>query len=278
MRKSVIQKLLVLGAVVTPLMAFGAGTGPGLVGGHHDFTASNTAHSAYVSGDAVDADGAPITDVGLCTYCHTPHKAINDKTLLLWNHTLSTQTFSWTDPTTTAGTTLPSFTGNTWTGASAKCLSCHDGTVAIGDVALFIEEPHTGANALSAIKMGDIDGGNFVIANSTTGSLDGNHPVAVPYPFANASNTYNGVTTGSSIYLDEWQADPQTLGIRLFTDTASSITAGATAGSTGIECSSCHDPHDKQTIGDLFLRGELSGTTGGTDTTSGYLCLKCHIK
>ena len=51
--------------------------------------------------------------------------------------------------------------------------------------------------------------------------------------------------------------------------------AGATAGSTGIECSSCHDPHNKQAVDDLFLRGTLTGNTGGP---TGYICLKCHQK
>lgn len=41
---------------------------------------------------------------------------------------------------------------------------------------------------------------------------------------------------------------------------------------TGIECSSCHDPHNKASVDEFFLRGELKGST------SAYICLKGHIK
>ena len=41
--------------------------------------------------------------------------------------------------TTEAGTTLPSFTGNGYSGPTAKCLSCHDGSQAVGDFNLFDE-------------------------------------------------------------------------------------------------------------------------------------------
>ena len=50
--------------------------------------------------------------MGLCTFCHTPHKALS--TLLLWNHTLSTNSFRWDMAATTAGTTFPTFKGDTY--------------------------------------------------------------------------------------------------------------------------------------------------------------------
>ena len=43
----------------------------------------------------------------------------------------------------------------------------------------------------------------------------------------------------------------------------------------GVQCSSCHDPHNGSGVpatSDFFLRGNLTGN----DTT--YLCLKCHKK
>ena len=98
--------------------------GAGLAGTSHDF-ASGTGSSGVANG------------AGLCTYCHTPHKA--KSTLLLWNHNLSSNTFQWDVAATTSGTALPGFTGNAYNGPSAKCLSCHDGSVAIGDVGWFNE-------------------------------------------------------------------------------------------------------------------------------------------
>ena len=105
--------------------------------------------------------------------------------------------------------------------------------------------------------------------------MAGNHPVAMPYPLGNAPGSYNGVTTGASAVLSEWVGDPTANGIRLFTDNGTLKVAGTTPGQTGIECSSCHDPHNKQAVDDLFLRGTLTGNTGGP---TGYICLKCHQK
>jgi len=221
--------------------------------------------------------------IGLCTFCHTPHKAYS--TQLLWNHTLSKQTFSWDVAQTTAGTNFASFGGQTYNGPSAKCLSCHDGTVAIGDVAWFAEVgPGGGQGAGSAIyytgTMKQLSPTDKLIGPSygptgtlLGGTLSGNHPVAMPYPYNNAANTYNGIGGGSNLVLNEWQATP--VNVKLYHDAGGgSIVGGAVAGSTGIECSSCHDPHNKATLDAYFLRGKLSGNT----QASGYICLQCHIK
>jgi doubled CXXCH motif protein len=234
---------------LAPALAWAAAGGTGLSGTAHDFSSSGGG-------------------VGLCTFCHTPHRAIT--TPLLWNHTLSTSTFSWDVTKTTAGTNYPSFKGDTYTGPSAKCLSCHDGTVAIGDIAWWNEGKP--AAALDNTKHEWPDTFNVGARDGVVGSMKGNHPVAMPYPFGNAPNTYNGVTTGAGATLTEWQASPLS-NIRLFNDDGSgNISAGAVAGKTGIECSSCHDPHNKASVDDLFLRGTLAGST--TD----YICLKCHVK
>ena len=207
--------------------------------------------------------GDPAT--GLCTFCHTPHQAQSQA--LLWNHTLSTANFNWTDTATTAGTVYPNFAGDTYQGATAKCLSCHDGSVAVGDIGWW-----------DAQDPGDLSGGWFVnydpVQIGPSGLMDSNHPVAMPMPFNNAPSTYNGSTNGAAIAVDEWQADPQTLGIRLYSDDGTgSITGGATPGQTGIECSSCHDPHNGTEVQDDYL---LRGIIGGA--TADYICLKCHIK
>jgi len=203
---------------------------------------------------------------GLCTFCHTPHKA--QVQALLWNHKLSANTFTWSDPTTTAGTVYPSFKGDTYKGGTAKCLSCHDGSVAVGDVGWWAGGP---AN-LDPTKLT----GAFQTA-SATGSMTGNHPVAMPYPYLGAVNTYNGVKNGPATKLTDWLADPQTVGIALYNDDGSgNISGGAVAGKSGIECSSCHDPHNGSSVQDQYL---LLGTLGGSNSgTNGYICLKCHVK
>ena len=229
-----------------PVVAWGFTPGAGISGTPHDFSSSGGG-------------------VGLCTFCHTPHKALS--TSLLWNHKLSTNTFSWDDASTTAGTKYPTFKGDTYKGPTAKCLSCHDGSVAVGDINWWNEG--TPGAPLDNTKHGAGDAANVGL----NGSMTGNHPVAMPYPYLTAKNTYNGSTTGAGYTSNEWQNDPQTLNIRLYSDDgAGTITAGAVATKTGIECSSCHDPHNKASIDDLFLRGNMKGS----DTS--YICLKCHIK
>jgi hypothetical protein len=258
---------MVAAAVVAlaPLVSWGA-PGDGIAGTAHDFASG--AGNGIVSNLGGSAPG-----VGLFTYCHTPHKAMS--TLLLWNHTLSANNFSWDVPKTTAGTDFATFAGGSYKGPTAKCLSCHDGSVAVGDIAWYKEAARTGADALSTLKMGDIEP-NFVVGGG--GSMAGNHPVAMPYPFGQAANTYNGKTTGTAAVLTEWQTNPSALAaanIRLFNDDGTgNISAGGADGKTGIECSTCHDPHNKAAKDDWFLRGMVTGSA----QTDGYLCLQCHIK
>lgn len=229
------------------------GAGGGIEGTPHDFSASGGG-------------------VGLCTFCHTPHRAIS--TQLLWNHKLSIASYSWDETSTTAGTVYPNFTGDTYKGPTAKCLSCHDGSVAVGDIAWWNEGAPS--SPLDNMKHEWPDAFNVGARDGTLGNMSGNHPVAMPIPYNNAANAYNGSTTGTGAVLSEWVADPTTVNIRLFNDDGSGdITAGPVAGKTGIECSSCHDPHNKASEDDLFLRGKLTGNTGGA---GGYICLKCHNK
>ncbi|OIQ63868.1 doubled CXXCH motif (paired_CXXCH_1) [mine drainage metagenome] len=108
--------------------------------------------------------------------------------------------------------------------------------------------------------------------------MTGVHPIAVPYPYNNAINTYNGIVTGAGVNLSDFVANPHAptaKAVKLYTDDGSgNVSAGPVSAKSGIECTSCHDPHNKQVQDKLFLRGKLAGSTAA----SGYLCLQCHIK
>ena len=67
-------------------------------------------------------------DDQLCIACHTPHGAKDSTDAPLWNHTLTTASYTLYD--NTVSTTLNATTSQP-TGVSKLCLSCHDGTVAI---------------------------------------------------------------------------------------------------------------------------------------------------
>jgi len=251
--------------IASTLPAWGLSGGEGLAGTPHDFTAGGT-------GDVRGVEG-----IGLCTYCHTPQRA--SSTPLLWNHTASRNTFRWDVSSTTAGTRLPAFSGASYRGPSARCLSCHDGSVAIGDVSLAEGSGPGEPGSAGSMRMTDFAAKYQIGAN---GDLSGNHPVGVPFPMGRMPGTYNGVTNGSAhgtFVAADWQANPLAFGrarVRLYqedtTGQVSAISSSAVAMNAGVECSSCHDPHNKESVDDMFLRGRRTGRS----QSDGYLCQQCH--
>lgn len=200
---------------------------------------------------------------GKCVFCHTPHKGASS--LLLWNHQFSTSDYAWSDATrTTGGTTYPTNL-RTWTGSTAKCLSCHDGTVSVGSIywsnaQLPPEVVMDGTDQTG----GKISNPAYEITGGGTGGADmkGNHPVGVPFPYNNQPSTYNGISSGPDVRLNQWVATPS--GVKIF---GAGGAGGPVAGAAGIECASCHDPHG--TGNAFFLRVTKSQS---------QLCLSCHQK
>lgn len=249
--KSMTARLLPMLAFVLASPWVWAAPGDGIPGTLHDF-----------SGEAAIGGENP----GTCTYCHTPHRAQSQA--LLWNQEAGAQpaSYSWVGSTaTTGGTGYATITTATNTGPSVKCLSCHDGSAGVGDIGWF--NAQNPAVTLSV-------GATYVVNQVAPADMTGNHPVSMPFPFGAVANTYNSQTNGTSAVASDWIADPEALGIRLFNDTAgdgTGIGAGSAAVTTGIECSSCHDPHNGAgATGPFFLRGDL----GGNAAT--YICAKCH--
>lgn len=276
--KAITKGLVVGMAMALPLLAQAATPGAGLAGTAHDFV-TNLRHGTGWLATQTQADGITPNvlpgQVGLCSYCHTPHSALS--TALLWNHKPSTNaSFGWDEATTAGGTSYATITTATYKGPSVKCLSCHDGSVAVGDVALYQEGP----GVFNTFKL---TGGTQIGA---AGSMAGNHPIAMPYPFGQAANVYNSKTTGGNVVLTEFQTAPLTGAglstVKLYNDNGSGgITGGGVAGKSGIECSSCHDVHNKASVDDLFLRGMIAGTGPNTVkgiANDGYICQQCHIK
>lgn len=99
------------------LIFFGIGLGTAradLVNTLHNLTPSG-------SGDVKNPD-----PVGLCRFCHTPHRA--GQTRALWNRNLPNEVYDlYQSSTIEAALQQP-------TGASRLCLSCHDGTIALDAV------------------------------------------------------------------------------------------------------------------------------------------------
>ena len=151
------------------------------------------------------ASGSPIMTQGSlgCTFCHAPHSGLGGVTPL-WNQTLSTQTYTPYTSTTykQAGNTQPAL-GVT----SSLCLSCHDGTVAVGQTAAYGKIPVTGT-------MNNMD--------VLTTNLSGSHPFSLVLPIKDSPN----------------------LAASLVAQGVTKDTTGAVKLVNGnIECTSCHNPH-----------------------------------
>ena len=138
-----------------------------------------------------------------CTFCHAPHSGLGGNTPL-WNQKLSPKSYvpysSSTDPN--LGNTQP-----TLGATSSLCLSCHDGTVAVGQSAAYGQLPTIGS---------------MNSADSFGTTLTGSHPFSLVLPLKDASNLVASLATQSKT------ADP---------------TGAVKLVKGNIECTSCHDPH-----------------------------------
>lgn len=215
--------------------------------------------------------------VGICTKCHTAHKAKTQA--LLWNHTLNSVSYNWGNTSTTSGTVYPSFKGDTYTGPTPKCLSCHDGAIASTDGQWFNKGYLKSTLTAPVVNPNS----SHLVADGSTGSMVGTHPVAMPYPYNGGINAYNGTTTTQITADSGWIGDPSANGVTLYNDAGGFVVRGASAGRTGIECGSCHDVHNGPRVPDtsasqsspLLLVGFNTGSATGK---GGYICYQCHVK
>jgi predicted CXXCH cytochrome family protein len=135
-----------------------------------------------------------------CLYCHVPHSGPN-KTAL-WGQRLSTSSYSTYVSDTAANTTTQPELG----ADSSLCLSCHDGTVAVGQVTPY--GPY--------MMQGKWD--------PLGSQLQSSHPFSLQLPIKDASDLV------SSLAANGKTAD-QTGAVKLLKG--------------NIECTSCHEPHNQ---------------------------------
>lgn len=172
--------------------------------------AVGTAMRAQVTGDVIGQHGlgpggsSPVTGSlpGSCQYCHAPHSGSD--TGALWNQQLSVQTYTPYSSSTAVehGSAQP--TPGT---ATSLCLSCHDGTVAVGLTVVYGK-----IQTVGAMRESDILGTN----------LQPSHPVNLVLPMQDSVNI------ASSLVSQGKTLDPSGM-IKLVNG--------------NIECTTCHDPH-----------------------------------
>ena len=192
---------------------------------------ANTKHNLSSTGPGTIK---AITETQICVFCHTPHGA-NPLNPPLWNREFSAANYTpYTSPSLQSSVGQP-------TSYSKLCLSCHDGTIAIGSVRNIGGAP----TVVSGLEAPMPPGSTLIGTNLTN-----DHPVSFVFDQALRS-------------ADQELADPGLLmgSIKLY--------PGATSDASSVQCTSCHDPHEGR-IG-KFLRKSPMGQ-------SDNLCLTCHQK
>jgi len=229
---------------------------------------SNTKHNLSVSGPGpVKAT----SETQICVFCHTPHSAENIPAAPLWNRKLSGATYTpYTSSSIDANVAeLAAGPG----GSSKLCLSCHDGTMALGSVNVL------GGNANQTIALGGTGPGGTMAAGSgtTTGftrnlgvDLTNDHPISFTYDAALA--TRDGELRAP---------DGTTVGTR-----STGVKPRLPLEAGQMQCSTCHDPHLRETDATKgpakFLRvnrfQEQPPTGGAFSESADIICLACHDK
>lgn len=229
------QKLMTFGSVAaaTAMLALSQASFAGISATKHNLSTSGT-------GSVVSTDQPEI-----CVFCHTPHDAIKNDNIPLWNHTLSsTASYGVYTSPTFDGSDIADVGGATEANAAVTnlCLSCHDGTIAINSM-------NNPSNLNPTTTMSGVDGDGTLLDAAATNlgsDLTNDHPVNFTY------NSALATTDGSLV-------DP--------VDADGSGLTNAKLFSGKVQCASCHDPHTSDQ--DAFLRASMDASG---------LCMECHSK
>lgn len=232
---------------------------------------SKTKHNLSASGPGTVK---AITESQICVFCHTPHAANIDIPAPLWNRMLSSQTYiPYTSSSMDAITAQPG-------GSSKLCLSCHDGTLAIGTVGL-LNGQLSASIAMSGTAPGDVmppgSGVNTGFTRNVGVDLSNDHPISFTYDAALAGND------------GELRTPPVSDGV---TPVVANRVAGVVPKpllpleGNQMQCTTCHDPHtwesDPSKGNLMFLRGnrlqQVQPLGGGFNKVSDNVCVACHDK
>lgn len=248
------------------------------------------------SGNTVRAAAAPaagqVTTDQICVFCHTPHGSSSTVKSPLWNRDLKAAT-TYTGYTSLsmdadAGGFKTDNTKGRPAGASLLCLSCHDGTIALGNVNVLeaktpVTIDMTGGDASDMMPVGSgVDTG---YTRRIGANLSNDHPISVTY------NSNLADTDKELRKMNGNQQHPDTgavgsiIGIRSPGYRPLLPLAPTGAGGAGqVQCSTCHDPHlyDAADANRKFLRAnrlQVNAPAGGAfNEANDIICLGCHDK
>ncbi|MBI4688056.1 MAG: hypothetical protein HY756_09825 [Nitrospirae bacterium] len=191
-------------------------------------------------------------DKEMCRVCHVPHDHVlatqRYTNGLLWNHGVSSASYtmyssSWSPTIEGQQSAQPD-------GTAKLCLGCHDGTAAIDTFDKYAGGSwHMDDENPIFIIPGFSDGANL--------DMRGTHPISIRFPSGQVGDGKNF----KDINTVTW---------------TSGDTVASTLDNGKVQCSTCHDVHDQETVpGTRLLRSPQTVADGGSPS---QLCLTCHIK
>jgi len=285
----------------------------------------DTKHNLSTTNSHVDTTTKSTTESQICVFCHTPHGANTATVSPLWNRPSSGATYTpYSSESLDARSAQSGWTGQPL-GSSKLCLSCHDGTIALGNV---VNAPGSGLGSAISVS-GSTTTTMPAGAGATTGytrllgnDLSNDHPISITYdstlsardgelrtPDAQQRIMGGTLTINGSHPLVGPRATGQgsgigssTAGTGLYGSTSTrpvlplENTTGAGSGTGQVQCTTCHDPHlkesnltddatDKTNINlernIKFLRRprfQMAQPTGTYSDGNDIVCLACHDK
>lgn len=221
----------------------------------------------------------------VCVYCHTPHGASTEPGTPLWNRTLSGQNYTPYSSSSLQASDID-VTAAALAAPSKLCLSCHDGTLALGQVA---NAPGTGVG--SAITLSNTAAGGTMPFGRGQGNADhgftrrlgtdlrNDHPISFTYDSGLAAadgelRTPAGTSAGPD--------GRPLIGNRV----AGAPKPHFPLTDNKVQCTTCHDPH-KQT--QKFLNTNRLVRVAPDATQPSYndwsfrpnddqICMGCHTR
>jgi predicted CXXCH cytochrome family protein len=233
----------------------------------------------------------------VCVFCHTPHSATRQDeggTPLrspLWNRRVPAGTTytPYTSSTLDAQSIADGFAA-TPGGSSKLCLSCHDGTLALGNVNVLNGQanatiPMTGTGPGGTMPPGQGATTGFTRFLGT--DLRNDHPISVSYTTGLAQRDGElRVVDGQQRWPPGSTGSASVIGVRASGYKPLLPLEPTGAGSLGqLQCATCHDPHLREldtTQGNpKFLRAsrfQEVAPTAAPNLDGDILCLSCHDK
>ena len=215
---------------------------------------ANTKHNlSYKANNNIKS----ISETEICVFCHIPHDTRPGKPL--WNRSMPNSSYvmyssEYLDRANYPKAEQLGTTSDEPGVISRQCLSCHDGTVALGKI--YMVRGNILGNSVIAMSGVNADGTMPTTSNAYIGTdLSIHHPVGVEY---NPNISINFNTGSRSIELKNTPNSP----VKLY----------EYGGKNYVECTSCHDPHSEN---QKFLRVHSGANLAQNIVNT---CTSCHDK